>query len=111
MRFLPVTGSALLFISMHCTHLDHSREVKARQRLASRLGLLEIAPHLAEEGQAGEDANLLFGLLVKAVLLWANEIEEGLGPTVQVVQSLKRISVISQVWMKLTPVLVLHSRL
>jgi hypothetical protein len=70
---------------MHCTHPDHSRKVEARQRLASRLGLLEIAPHLTEEWQAREDANLLLCLLVEAVLLRSNEIEEGLGPAVQVV--------------------------
>lgn len=96
---------------MRCTHPDHSREVEARQRLARRLGLLEIAPHLTEERQAREDANLLLGLLVEAVLLRTNEVEESLGPTVQVVQSLRRISVISQVWTELTPILVLHSRL
>ncbi len=61
-------------------------EVEARKTLARRLGLLQVAPHLSQERERGQHANLLLGLGVKAVLLRRDEVEEDLGTCVELVQ-------------------------
>lgn len=65
----------------------YSREVETSETVASRLCLFQIFPDFSQEGQTGEYADLLLLLGIKSVLLRCDQVEQGFGPAVQVVQS------------------------
>lgn len=74
--------SLLQFPSDHVSVIseaEDSREVKASKRFSSRLGFVQIIPYFPQQGQTGQDSNLLFFFLIESVFLWGDKIEKRLG--------------------------------
>lgn len=81
----------LSFLGVSELPMRNLREVEASKRLASRLCLIKITDNLAQQRQAGQDANLLLCLCVKSVLLGSDKIKEGLGVLVERMKSCRLV--------------------
>jgi hypothetical protein len=65
--------------------LKNIREVEASKGFACRLCLIKIPPDFSQQRQTRQDTNLFLGLLVKAVLLRSDQVEECFCPIEKIV--------------------------